>query len=176
MSDVRGKARRDRNWIESILHYIPGFSGYMGKEERRSADKLLREQVASKIDQLGSRLDPLMHDASRGGGLAVIGDLDRLKKAVGNVADKIRFASYGYSGFFDTVKVRKAELDRLYEFDNALLQRVSVLEDVVNQLRTGDKPMEDKKKIIDQALSVTRDFDEHVDKRTQLITGYKVEE
>ena len=38
--------------------------------------------------------------------------------------DRLRTASYGYAGFFDAIKVKEAQLDALYEFDNALMDEV----------------------------------------------------
>ena len=29
MADILQRVRADRNWMESILHYIPGFRGYV---------------------------------------------------------------------------------------------------------------------------------------------------
>jgi hypothetical protein len=43
------------------------------------------------------------------------------------VIAKLRTASYGYSGFFDAVKVREAELDKLLEYDWNLVSTVERL-------------------------------------------------
>ncbi|MBI3176678.1 MAG: hypothetical protein HYZ35_01685, partial [Chloroflexi bacterium] len=39
--------------------------------------------------------------------------------------DSMKTASYGYSSFFDAVKINEAELEKLYSYDNALLEGVS---------------------------------------------------
>ena len=43
-------------------------------------------------------------------------------------ADSLRFATYGYSGLFDQVKMRDEELDRLYRHDEGLIGAVAALE------------------------------------------------
>ena len=40
----------------------------------------------------------------------------------------IRHASYGYSGFFDQVKIQEAEFDRIYQYDLSLVTDVEALE------------------------------------------------
>ena len=42
-------------------------------------------------------------------------------------ADRIRRAAYGYAGFFDAVRVNSGELEKLYTFDQALLENVDEL-------------------------------------------------
>ena len=175
MSDIRGKARSDRSWVERLLRHVPGFRGYLGKEERRQTDKLLREQLVDRLDQFRGRLDLIMGELTDGGRLHLVDDVDRLKKAIGCVGDKIRHASYGYSGLFDAVKVHEAELDRLYEFDAALVDRLEVLEDTINLLRSGPMHSESVEPLVARAMSVTRELEEHLDRRSQLITEYRAE-
>jgi hypothetical protein len=43
------------------------------------------------------------------------------------VVEKINHASYGYSGFFDAVKVREENLDNMITFDNKLLDGINAL-------------------------------------------------
>jgi hypothetical protein len=43
------------------------------------------------------------------------------------VVEKVNHAPYGYSGFFDAVKIREENLDRMIDFDNQLLDGVNAL-------------------------------------------------
>ena len=54
-------------------------------------------------------------------------DMDRLQAKMDRVVEKVNHASYGYSGFFDAVKVKEDSLDRMIEFDNKLLDSVDAL-------------------------------------------------
>ncbi len=176
MSDIREKAAGNRNWVERLLHHVPGFQGYLGKEERRETDKLLRTQLATRLTQLSRRLDPIMRDLTDSGGLSAVGQVDRVKKAVGRLADKIEHAAYGYSGFFDVVKVREAELDRLYEFDVALVERVHALEDVINRLPSALMNPEGLRPTLQKVLGMAREFDEHIDRRSQAMTELRADD
>jgi hypothetical protein len=39
------------------------------------------------------------------------------------ITEKVNHASYGYSGFFDIVKIKEENLDSMIAFDNQLLDR-----------------------------------------------------
>ena len=56
-------------------------------------------------------------------------DLEKAALKLRTFIDKIRRASYGYSGFFDAVKINEDELARVYEYDASLLD----LEDEVSR-------------------------------------------
>ena len=43
------------------------------------------------------------------------------------MVNRIRYADRGYAGFFAAVKVDEAALDRVYEFDAALLEGVAAV-------------------------------------------------
>ncbi len=67
------------------------------------------------------------------------------------MADKIRYADYGFAGLFDTDKVDEPILDQLYQFDNALVTVVNEIETLANAL-SADSPTLTS----DVALSTTR--------------------
>jgi hypothetical protein len=69
-------------------------------------------------------------------------DMDRLTAKIDRITEKVNHASYGYSGFFDIVKVKEENLDRMIAFDNNLLDDVNALTAAVDtfksQLTSGD--------------------------------------
>lgn len=170
--DVRDKARQDRNWFERILHAIPGFKGYLEKEERRETDKLLRDYLAGRIDRLRGALDPVMRDLTDRGGmdmLSLVNEVDRAKKAMERVRGRIQHASYGYSGLFDAVKVREKELDQLYAFDAGLIETVETLEKKVGDLADPAKPAAELTAATDDLIRFCRELDNTLDGREQLL-------
>lgn len=121
MDPILDKARAGQNALEQIANAIPGFKGYREKELRRDADSLQREHLASRLEQSKKALDGLAAAASRTGALDAINDIETAKKRLDKVVARIRYADRGYSGFFDTIKVDEAALDRVYRFDLSLL-------------------------------------------------------
>lgn len=124
-----------RNWFERLSSKIPGYGGYVDKERRRDADKIQREHMADRLRGLKSPLNAVMGDLSSGGRLFEVGPVDRLIKKLDKLENRIRFATYGYSGFFDVVKIDQAHLDAIYSVDLSLVEHIDQLESVINELK-----------------------------------------
>jgi len=124
-----------RNWLERLSAKIPGYGGYVDKERRRDTDKVQREHLADRLRSLKNPLNDIMRELSNGGRLFEVGPLDHLIKKLDRIENRVRFASYGYSGFFDVVKVDAARLDSIYQSDLALVERADQVESKVNQLK-----------------------------------------
>ena len=118
---VREQVQEGRNWIQKVGEWVPGFRGYYAKEHRRDADALVREAAASRLkaasDAIGEACLPLIKAKN----LEEVERLQRLAQRLAALADRARTAARGYAGFFDAVKVREDELDRIYEQDLRLL-------------------------------------------------------
>jgi vacuolar-type H+-ATPase subunit I/STV1 len=171
MSTVIDHSERQRNIIERILIWIPGFRGYLKKEYRRESDKLEREFLAGKLEQNRTLLRNLMEEASHQGSLKNIDLLDRIEKRLDRLICRIRFADYGYSGFFDVVKVRDRELEQLYQFDLDLLQAVEALAVGFGALKSAAG---DAEKFATRARSLAEEvqkLDEKFSQREQIIIG-----
>ncbi len=125
MSDLFEKIKADQNPLEKIASKIPGFSGYMERKNRRSADKMLRETVADRFEELWQRVSALQNDLVSQGELSYVDDLEKAALKLRTFIDKIRRASYGYAGFFDAVKINQEELTRVYQYDAAMLEMVN---------------------------------------------------
>ena len=117
-----------RNWLERLGERVPGYGGYVAKERRRDADKLHREHLADRLRAAKQPLNDLMRELSSSGRLFEVGPVDRVLKKLDQIENRVRFASYGYAGFFDAVKIQEAQLDAIYRFDLALVERVEQIE------------------------------------------------
>jgi hypothetical protein len=126
-----------RDWIDKLSSKIPGYSGYMDRESRRDMDKLHRENLANRLRSLKAPLTEVMKDLSNNGRLFEVTPVDSAIKKLDKIENRIRFASYGYAGFFDAVKIEQAQLDMIYRFDLALIEQVEKLEADVGELKTG---------------------------------------
>ena len=129
MSDLFEKVTGDQDFFKKIASKIPGFGGYIERQNRRAADKLLRETVADRFEELWKRVSSLQTDFISQGEILYVDDLEKAAIKLRTFIDKIRRASYGYSGFFDSTKVNEEELASVYEYDGALLD----LEDEVSR-------------------------------------------
>ena len=59
MSDFFGRVTSDQDPFKKLASYIPGFSGYIERQNRRAADKLLRDTVARRYEELYKRLSEI---------------------------------------------------------------------------------------------------------------------
>ncbi len=126
-----------RNWIERLSSKIPGYSGYVDRERRRDVDKLHREHLADRLRSLKSPLTDLTRELTNTGRLFEAGPVDAATKKLDHLENRVRFASYGYSGFFDVVKIEQAQLDSIYKFDLALVEHVEKIEAKLAELKTN---------------------------------------
>ena len=135
MSDFFGRVTGDQDPFKKLASYIPGFSGYIERQNRRAADKLLRDTVARRFEELYKRLSALQTDLISQGGLEFVDDIEKAALQIRMFTDKIRNATYGYSGLFDAVKINEAELAKIYTYDAAFF-------DIADQLKNGIDTLE----------------------------------
>jgi hypothetical protein len=128
MDRILDKARAGQNALERLMNAIPGFKGYREKELRRDADRLQREYLAARLDDNKKTLNQLANDATRGGSLDVINDIETARKRLDKLVNRVRYADRGYSGFFDPVKVDEGQLERVYHFDLGLIDGVEAIQ------------------------------------------------
>lgn len=120
--------RSEKNFLERFADALPGLGGYRAREDRRTTDKRLREFLASRIDRVRDRLEAAKLTLTDAGQIGSLNELGHLSRRLQTVADSIRFATYGYTGLFDQVKIGEAELEALYAHDIKILEAVEALE------------------------------------------------
>lgn len=126
--------------VETWLSKIPGISTYRNLESRRETDKHLREHLASRLQEAREYLKRIALDLSRKGQIESLDELDWLTSHIQQVADMIRYASYGYSGIFDlNDKIGEDELDQLYFFDLSLMDEIEMIHSMLEALDTRVK-------------------------------------
>jgi hypothetical protein len=141
MTDLFDTVKGGQDVFKKLLSYIPGFSGYIERTNRRAADKLLREQVALKYSELAARTSRMQKDIAEAGQIDMLDDIDSVGLKLRTFTDRIKNASYGYSGFFDAVKINETELSKIYTFDTAffvLADQISSGLDNVETAIAGD--------------------------------------
>jgi len=122
MSDqIFEKVGSDMDFFKKILSKIPGFKGYMERQQRRDSDKLLRDTIADRFEQQWGRVSALQKDLINQGEIGLIDDLEAAAIKLRTFADRVRRATRGYSSLFEAVKVGEDELARLYQYDATML-------------------------------------------------------
>jgi len=158
----------NRNMLERILRQIPGFRGYLEKEYRRDSDALQREWLSDRLQRSKSGLDELARGLTEAGQLDELPAVERLRGRIDKLSARIRGAMRGYSGIFDLVRIDESVLDRVYEYDAALVDQVDEFGSMVEALAT--RP-DDANTAIRDLLDRVEAFQRVWDDREDLLKG-----
>ena len=164
MMDGFENARERRNWLEKLGEKIPGFRGYLDRELRREVDKMQRDFLASEVDRSRQGLQAKIRGWSRKGILSNLDIASTTEKLLDRLANRIRHADYGSSGFFDAVKIGESQLEELYRFDLELSVGVGNLADQI-----GDLPEAADEGSLLALLDAVERLDRNFDERTTII-------
>jgi hypothetical protein len=170
MSDMFDKVTSQQDIIKKLLSKIPGFSGYIERENRRSSDKILRDSVSSKLEDVWKRISSLQRDLLNQGEIRVIDELEAAAIKFRQVIDRIKKASYGYSGFFDAVKINEKELALIYQYDLSMMDQVDAANKAVDTVETSIGT-DGLPAAIRNLVSVADQCVIAFDKRAEVITG-----
>ncbi len=132
---IRKKAAKDvkGGFFGLITHYIPGWHGYQSKEERRAADKVLREFLADQLRLVQQDLEKLQMMVVDYNLTKVWDTFDRMLALTDKLVRAIRYADYGYAAWGSKEKIDEKELDRVYEFDATIIEDIGNINDVVEE-------------------------------------------
>lgn len=135
--DPMGKITEGKDLLGKIRNFLSGFVGYVKREDRREADKLLRESIALRYETQWSRISAVQRQLIGGGNLELVDDLEGSAIKLRGFIDRIKGAAYGYAGFFDAVRINQPELDKLYTYDLALLENAEKLAHAVDNVEAS---------------------------------------
>ena len=167
--DIKDKARGQLNWLERILHKIPGFQGYYERELRRDSDRLQREYIVKQLRWAKNELNGVLQAASRKKDFELLRAYDQFGRALDKSIGEIRYADQGYSGFFDLIKIKEAELDAVYELDAKIADAADRFRDNFKKLAaaplesSGSGPLQQS---LEQVVAL-------FEQRTALLKGYE---
>jgi hypothetical protein len=134
MSDPLGKITEGKDFLGKVRNFLAGFVGYVSRENRREADKLMRESVAQRYEDQWDRISEVQRQLIRDKNLEWVDDLEAAAVKLRAFIDRVRHASYGYAGFFDAVRINEAELTKIYQYDAALLENSKNLGSAVDNV------------------------------------------
>jgi hypothetical protein len=157
----------NRNAFETVLRHLPGFRGYLEKEYRRESDTLQREWLSDRLDRSKRGLDSYSRELADAGQIDLLPQCDRLRGRIDKLSSRIRGAMKGYSGLFDLVRIDESLLDRIYEFDAALVDQIDHFAAAVEEIGSSD----DAKTAISELLNQAEKFESVWDDRVDILKG-----
>jgi len=121
--------------LQDVVRIFPGIPSYQEREGLRAQDKIIRQQLASRIYEQVEHVNEVQHELTNKAILKPLAELDRQARKLMRLADSIRFASYGYAGLFAATSVDENKLAELYDYDLSLHQEIEELAVAVSTLQ-----------------------------------------
>jgi hypothetical protein len=171
MSDFFEKVTSQTDPFKKLIGYIPGFGGYVERQNRRDADKLLRDTVAQRFEELWKRASNLQSDLVASGSIQYVDDLEKASIQLRTFIDKISTAPRGYSGLFDAVKINEKELQALYQFDLAFFDLAEQLGRALDNVEASLADENALPAAIRNLTALSRLAVETYGKRSEAVTG-----
>jgi hypothetical protein len=127
MSDMKDQVYQNvtssMDIFKKIGSKIPGFKGYVERQNRRDSDKLIRDTIYRRFREFEGRVSDLQVEFVNQGEIKYTDDLEKAALRLRTFADRVRTAPRGYSSLFEAVKINEDELAKLYEYDATLLDK-----------------------------------------------------
>lgn len=172
--DMYDKIEEESTLLGRLASKVPGFGGYMERSRRRQADQVLRDTIASRLDETRLQLANVHQDLSRDISKAIdhAEPLGRADSRLMGLIGKIRDAPQGYAPFFDAVKVDAEDLARLYAFDEQMLTYAEEIKADVAALQQAvaeDGKVGEKIRALDASI---QDANQVFSTRQELLKGF----
>ncbi len=158
--------QRKLNILDKIGNWLPGYNGYVIREEKRNDDKKLRDVIANNIATVENKIIHLQQSLIKNNEIQLSQEWEISRKALNTIYSKIKNATYGESSFFSNEKIGENELDEIHNIDLELAERTDIINTIVaKHIEEVMSPVA----IIQQIRSI----DELLQKREQFMKNYK---
>jgi hypothetical protein len=171
MSEMYEKVSGGMDPLTKLISLVPGFSGYVERENRRAADKLVRETIATRFEEMLKRLSSLQADLVSAGKIEFVDDIEKAVIQLRTFTDKIRMAPRGYAGVFDAVKINQKELETLYNFDLAFFDLATDIGRAVDNVEASLADDNALPAAVRNATTLARQAVDTFNRRSEVFTG-----
>jgi len=171
MDDFFQKVTSMQDPFKKLASYIPGFGGYVERQNRRDADKILRDTVARRFEEQWRRTPQLQEEMVGSGMIAYVDDMEKAAIQMRTFIDRISTAPRGYSGLFDAVKINEKELEAIYQFDAAFFDLAEQVERANGNVEASMGDEAALPAAIRNLTSLARLANETYNKRSEVVTG-----
>jgi hypothetical protein len=166
------KVDEERTMSQRLMKLLPGWRGYRIKEERRNADRILRDQLKARLSHAQESIKDIrtaLVEAKLEDDYTAI---DSLTSRTERLISQISHADYGYRPYFDEIKIREDDLMNMLRFDTWFVEQVQEFDRVAKE--AADSVSEDSATALKQIKDLGRMMTEMIGKwksRTDVILG-----
>jgi len=157
--------------LERLARLIPGIGRYQDREGLRETDKKVRVHLAELLAETARTIEGAERRLTEANRLDRLPALERVARLLSTLADRIRYASYGFAGVFDLQKIRERELAAMHRFDVGLVEKIAGLRGPIQAV--ADKATEDAAYLtaLQAAENALREFECTLAERERLARG-----
>ena len=170
------RVQESEKLLERIMLVLPSFRGYKLREQRREADRIVRDHVHAVLEHSRDDLSKALQMLSDSKVSELAEPMNRLIARLDRVAEKVNHASYGYSGFFDSIRIEEPDLDRMLAYDTQLMDAARKFYDSATSFRDdlSQSRLENARNTQLQLDAALADLELVFDQRKAVIEGVKV--
>jgi hypothetical protein len=171
MTDMYQNVSDQMDPLTKLISLVPGFSGYVKRENRRAADKLMREAIAKRFEEQWKRISNIQADLVSASKIEYVDDLEKAGIQLRTFIDKIKTAPRGYAAIFDAVKINEKELEQLYTFDLAFFDMAEGIGRGVDNVEASTADDAALPAAIRNITTLARQAVETYNRRSEVTTG-----
>jgi len=162
--------------LERIMLQLPGFRGYKVREERREADRIVRDHIYRALKGARDDLMGCFQLLDNAGTPELMEPTNQLIAKLDRVVEKVNRASYGYSGFFDSVRIEVPQLDQMVTYDTQMIDAARKLADSISsfKMQLAQGKFENTRDVESGLETSISQLEATFDKRKQVIEGVSV--
>jgi len=155
---------------------LPGYRGYKLREQRREADRIVRDYIYQTLEHSRDDLMSCFQSLSDSKVSELMEPVNRLIAKLDRVAEKFNRASYGYSGFFDSIKIEENQLDNMLAYDTQLMDSVRKIGELTTNFKAdlNQGKLENARTEQQQLDDTIGSLESAFDQRKVIIEGVKV--
>jgi hypothetical protein len=155
-------------FLENLAYLVPSYNGYKERGSRREEDSRLRARVLQGMTEIRGRVANLMGNLAESWSVERVAELSKRIERLDALSDAIRYAPYGFSGFFDAAEVREESLEWILEADLLLFDDIDHLEGLLRELEDA-RESAGFRSLIESFDQSTRRFEEHLIQRDKAL-------
>lgn len=157
--------------LQELMKKIPGFEGYLDREQRRKADSVHREYLGKLLSTKKRAIQDIAAVALENGDLSSMTAFDSLTNQIDTINNRMRAAGTAGGNFFAMVEVDTELLDRIYEYDLALLGQVESLDEKLATLQQAVDTNDNVKLATNGVKGVLQQLGASLDGREKILKG-----
>jgi hypothetical protein len=137
MSETGEDIDEDQPPLKKVQRYIPGFRGYLQKDDIRDTDRMLRMQLSQKISVARKNIEAAKASIEEKGLVVDISQIESALNSLKRMSSEIGYADCGCSWMASNSYPVEDDIERIYDYDAGLLDQMTLLQGISSELSSA---------------------------------------